>query len=95
METRSGSPVPSLAGSTTSVSSGCTVYIDDQFVNEDKLEMRLNRMFSSANPNPNPNSNPSCGWSLSWRLGQWIVENAPCELKDVSTRTLWRDYALT
>jgi hypothetical protein len=91
MESRSGSPVPSLTGSTTSASSGYTVYIDDQFVNEDKLEMRLERMFSSANPD----SNSSCEWRLFWRLGQWIVENAPYELKDVNTHARWRDYTLT
>ena len=47
-----------------------TVRIDDHFVNEDKLEIRLSQIFGSKTD-----------WTWHWRLGQYIIENPPFDLK--------------
>ena len=46
------------------------VRIDDRFVNEDKLDTRLSQIFGNQT-----------GWSWSWRLGQYVIENPPFDLK--------------
>jgi len=48
----------------------CPVRIDDRFVNEEKLDIRLNQIFGAQT-----------GWSWSWRLGQYIIKDPPFNLE--------------
>ena len=62
--------VPVYTTATTTQKPACSVRIDDRFVNEDKLDMRLNQIFGTQS-----------GWSWSWRLGQYVIQNPPFDLK--------------
>ena len=68
---RRASPSPSETSTVRSGSSGYTIPINDHFVNESKLRMRLRRIFSSHTDQHE--------WDYSWRSGVYIVENAPID----------------
>lgn len=59
-----------LPATRTSAQTSSCVRIDDRFVNEDKLDRRLNQIFGSQT-----------GWSWSWRLGQYIIKDPPFNLE--------------
>ena len=45
------------------------VAFDDRFINESKLPSRLTQIFRSDS------------WRLTWRTGQYVIENAPFDLE--------------
>lgn len=71
----------STARSDTSTPHGLIedVFLEDRFINEHKLEPRLQQIYGNNVDTP---------WKLTWSLGRYIVRNAPFQLNQTQIATL-------